>query len=83
MSDASSRIVTRGSLREIALPDLVAALNRARRTGKLRIVGAESRGEVEFRDGEILDARFGSLEREAAVYAMLAFTDGEYEFDDA
>lgn len=75
--------ITRGSLREIALPDVVQELFSGRRTGNLRVVGGGEHGEVEFRDGHVSAARFGSLEGEKAFYQMLGLTDAEYEFDDA
>ena len=49
----------------------------------MRVVGGGEHGEVEFRDGHVSAARFGSLEGEKAFYQMLGLTDAEYEFDDA
>ncbi|MCC6876681.1 MAG: DUF4388 domain-containing protein [Sandaracinaceae bacterium] len=70
-----------GSLREMALPDVVQILANGRKSGRLVITGAGKRGEVHFQDGQIYNASFGDARGEEAVYAMLKLADGNFSLD--
>lgn len=70
-----------GSLKEMALPDVVQILANGRKTGRLRIAGGEQQGEIHFRDGQIWAAQFGQLIGDEAVYGMLKLAEGSFSLD--
>jgi CheY-like chemotaxis protein len=70
-----------GSLAEMALPDLVQILWHGRKSGALRIRRGLESGEIHFTDGKIVDALWGKLRGEEAIYAMLTLTEGEFAMD--
>jgi len=70
-----------GSLKEMSLPDVVQILANGRRSGRLQLGGGGKRGEVHFKDGQIVDAQFGSRSGEEAFYDMLKLTDGTFQLD--
>lgn len=76
-----SRGAIAGSLREMALPDVVQLLAHGRKSGRLRVKAANVNGELQFEAGEIFAAQFGSHRGEEAIYAMLALKDGSFELD--
>jgi response regulator RpfG family c-di-GMP phosphodiesterase len=70
-----------GSLAEMALPDLVQILWHGRKSGALRIRRALESGEIHFTEGKIVDAVWGKLRGEEAIYAMLTLAEGEFAMD--
>jgi response regulator RpfG family c-di-GMP phosphodiesterase len=70
-----------GSLRDMALPDVIQALTNGRKTGSLRLMAGADVGEIHFQDGSIVNASFGARRKEEAVYAMLAVKDGTFAMD--
>lgn len=70
-----------GSLREMALPDVVQILAHGRKTGQLKITSSGKSGELHFSEGQIHYATFGGLRGEEAVYAMLQLDDGDFGLD--
>lgn len=70
-----------GSLREMALPDVVQILANGRKTGRLTVRGGGVCGEVWFGDGEVHDARLDDLQGEEAFYPLLKLTEGDFELD--
>ncbi len=70
-----------GSLTEMSLPDLVQILWHGRKSGALRIRRGADAGEVHFIEGKLVNAMWGKLRGEEAVYAMLALRDGEFGLD--
>lgn len=70
-----------GSLREMALPDVIQILSQGRKTGRLTVSFGGEEGEVHFGDGAIYDARFGRLSGEEAFYRMLLLVDGDFSLD--
>jgi response regulator RpfG family c-di-GMP phosphodiesterase len=72
-----------GSLREMGLPDMVQVLFHGRKSGNLKIRGPDGSGEIHFTEGNVVDARWGALRGEAAFYAMLKLTDGDFGLDPA
>ncbi len=70
-----------GSLKEMALPDLVQILAQGRKSGKLAIDSDGKSGEVYFDTGKIVHAAFGPLTGEKAFYEMLAIVDGRFALD--
>ncbi len=72
-----------GTLQAMPLSELVQILNQTRKSGLLRLQGAEQAGELYFDGGEVLDARFGSLTGKAAFHALLGWERGKFGFDPA
>ncbi len=72
-----------GSLREMALPDLLQVLSQGRKTGSLHIRTNGAAGEIHFDGGAVVNALWGNIEGNHAVYAMLKFEDGDFAFDPA
>ncbi|MBC7171661.1 MAG: DUF4388 domain-containing protein [Polyangiaceae bacterium] len=70
-----------GSLREMALPDVIQILSNGRKSGRLRIDAGGTAGEIHFGDGAIFDARFGAMSGDEAFYSMLLLSDGDFLLD--
>lgn len=70
-----------GSLKDMSLPDVVQILANGRKGGRLHLAGGAKRGEIHFADGQIHDARCGTLTGEEAFYALLKLTDGTFSLD--
>jgi response regulator RpfG family c-di-GMP phosphodiesterase len=70
-----------GSLREMGLPDMVQVLFHGRKSGKLQIRALKGSGEIHFAEGAVVDAQWGDARGEAAFYAMLKLTDGDFALD--
>ena len=66
----------RGDLQQVSSVDLLQLLAMNRRSGTLSINTQAGNGEVRIKSGEIVDAVFRRLEREKALYRLLAQTDG-------
>jgi hypothetical protein len=65
-----------GSLRDIALADLIQTLTLARRDGVITISQHGSESRIWCADGEIVDAESGRLHGELALYRALALKSG-------
>jgi response regulator RpfG family c-di-GMP phosphodiesterase len=78
---AVKRAGVSGSLAELALPDLVQLLAQGRKTGRLSIDSPGGRGEVQFAEGTIADAAFGTLRGEDAFYELLSVMEGDFALD--
>jgi len=72
-----------GSLAEMSLPDMVQILWHGRKTCALRISSYQSSGEIDFVDGQVVDARWDALRGEDAFYRMLALREGDFRLDPA
>ncbi|HSY25398.1 MAG TPA: DUF4388 domain-containing protein [Polyangiaceae bacterium] len=70
-----------GSLREMGLPDLVQVLFHSRKSGNLRIRAREGNGEIQFVEGNVVDAGWREQRGEEAFYAMLKLADGDFALD--
>lgn len=69
-----------GDFTGMSFPDLTNLLDLGRRTGVLSLVTPRAAGEIRIREGRVLYARFGNLEGEEAVYAVLGESEGLFEF---
>jgi hypothetical protein len=67
-----------GTLREMALPDVVQILGNGRKTGRLSLEANNKKGEIWFGEGAIWDAKFAELRGEDAFYAMVVLQDGQF-----
>jgi response regulator RpfG family c-di-GMP phosphodiesterase len=70
-----------GSLGEMSIPDMVQVLWHGRKTCALRIQARNGSGEIQFADGQIVNARFEQTVGEEAFYRMLAVHEGEFRLD--
>jgi response regulator RpfG family c-di-GMP phosphodiesterase len=70
-----------GSLAEMSLPDMVQILWHGRKTCALRITAQSSSGEIDFSEGQVVDARWDALRGEAAFYKMIALSEGDFRLD--
>ena len=70
-----------GSLAEMSLPDMVQILWHGRKTCALRITAQSSSGEIDFAEGQVVDARWDALRGEAAFYKMISLSAGDFRLD--
>ncbi len=70
-----------GSLAEMSLPDMVQILWHGRKTCALRISAGASSGEIDFAEGQVVDARWDALRGEAAFYKMITLMEGDFRLD--
>lgn len=70
-----------GSLAEMSLPDMVQILWHGRKTCALRIRSQTKSGEIEFTDGQVVNARWESVRGEEAFYQMLSLREGDFRLD--
>ncbi len=70
----------RGDLAQVALFDLLQVFSVNRRTGRLRVEALNTEGEVWMREGQVIDATFGSAGGEKAIYRLLSVTRGRFVF---
>ncbi|MFW6050701.1 MAG: DUF4388 domain-containing protein [Myxococcota bacterium] len=70
----------KGDLAQVALFDLLQVFGANRRTGKLHVQGAQGAGDVWVRDGQIVDAAYGAVAGEKALYRILTLTEGRFVF---
>lgn len=72
--------VLSGSLAELGVPDLLQMLEANRRTGLLFVESGRKSGTIAFVDGRPIDAVAGDRWGEAAVFAIVSWTAGRFEF---
>jgi response regulator RpfG family c-di-GMP phosphodiesterase len=70
-----------GSLTEMSLPDMIQILWHGRKTCALRITSAASSGEMDFAEGQVVDARWDALRGEDAFFKMLTLREGDFRLD--
>ena len=70
-----------GSLTEMSLPDMIQILWHGRKTCALRITAGASSGEIDFAEGQVVDARWDALRGEDAFYKMLTLREGDFRLD--
>lgn len=70
----------RGDLGQVPLGDLLQVLGVNRRSGTLSLETAHGSGEIELRDGEIVDALYRRLEGQKALMRLMAQTEGTFSF---
>jgi len=69
-----------GRLSHMSLPDILQFLFLNRKEGELRISSSRKSGSVYIKDGEIYNAYAGGVDREKALYRLLLWTEGKFEF---
>jgi DNA-binding response OmpR family regulator/Tfp pilus assembly protein PilZ len=74
----TSPSVAKGLLQTMALPTLAGWLELERRSARLLLSREGEEGEIFFREGRITHASQGQRRGNAAVYQMLAWTEGTF-----
>ncbi|MGI5863982.1 MAG: DUF4388 domain-containing protein [Myxococcales bacterium] len=69
-----------GSLKQMGIPDLLQVLSTNRRSGTLSLENGEDRGEIQLSEGRPVNARFGTVEGEKALFRLLGMTEGSFAF---
>ena len=69
-----------GRLSQIALVDILQMLFMNKKEGELRIISGEQKGTVYLRDGQIYNAVIDGIEKEKALFRLLSWKDGRFEF---
>jgi len=74
-------MVLTGHLDEQSLPDLIRTLRVQRKSGRLQVEYPDTPGSFFFEDGQLVDARLGSLRGLEALYAALALDGASFNFN--
>lgn len=69
-----------GKLSQMGLPDIIQFLHMNRKEGELKVTGASASGVLYIKDGEIYNAVIDGIEKEKALYRLLGWPEGEFEF---
>ena len=67
-----------GSLKDVALSDLVQILCAGLKSTKVELSHEDETGVIYIRNGEIIEIETGELRSEAAFYRLLAWKDGSF-----
>lgn len=73
--------IVHGNLRSMSLPSIVQINCTEHNRARLRIRHSGEEGHIFFADGEVVHAAVGSRVGEEAVYAMLAWEDGDFDLE--
>jgi CheY-like chemotaxis protein len=71
----------RGNLEQMGMAEVVQTLGISRKTGGLKILRHSRVGKIYFEQGEIIQAALGDVKDEEAVYRILTWNEGYFEFD--
>lgn len=72
--------VIEGKLGHMPLPDLIQFLHLNRKEGELKVTSGGKTGSVLMKEGNICNATLESAEREKALFRMLQWAEGGFEF---
>lgn len=83
--EAEAAQEVQGRLQQIPLTDLLQLFHMNRRTGTIEVErvepgGAEERGTLVLREGNLIQATTGRVEGEKALYRLLGWADGSFAF---
>lgn len=71
----------RGNLEQMGMAEVVQTLGMSRKSGGLKIIHQSRVGKIFFDQGEIIQASLGDFADEEAVYRILTWDEGYFEFD--
>jgi CheY-like chemotaxis protein len=71
-----------GKLTQGVAAELIKSIGRIRLSGVLHVTSAAMDGQVVFDQGEVIEARVGSLLHDEAIGAIAKFETGEYSFEE-
>lgn len=69
-----------GSLAHMSVPDILQFLHLNKKEGELRIISGEMCGMVLIKGGEIYNCVLDEAEKEKALFRMLQWNEGNFEF---
>ncbi|MDP2689171.1 MAG: DUF4388 domain-containing protein [Deltaproteobacteria bacterium] len=69
-----------GRLSHMSLPDIIQFLFLNKKEGELRIKTQKRSGSVYIKDGELYNAYTGGVEKEKALFRLLLWNEGKFEF---
>jgi len=72
--------VIEGKLSHMPLPDLIQFLHLNRKEGELKVASGGKTGSVLMKEGNIFNATLEGAEREKALFRMLQWAEGGFEF---
>lgn len=78
-SETSKKTRFTGNLQDISIVELIQMLELNRKSGTIQINDTNEIGWLLFDKGRIIDAYYGDLTRENAVYRILFLTEGEFD----
>jgi len=78
--ESSASKVIEGRLSHMPIPDLIQFLHLNRKEGELKVTSGGKTGSILIKDGGVCNATLDSTEREKALFRMLQWTDGAFEF---
>jgi CheY-like chemotaxis protein len=71
----------KGNLEQMSLAELVQTLGMNKKSGGLKIINQSRVGKIFFDSGNIVQASLGKYKSEEAVYRILSWDEGYFEFD--
>jgi CheY-like chemotaxis protein len=69
-----------GKLSHLSLPDLLQMLHLNRKEGILKVTSNTKVGTIYLKNGEIYNATLGAIEKEKALFRLLTWREGIFEF---
>lgn len=69
-----------GRLRQMSLADILQFLHLNKKEGVLKITAADAAGNVFIKEGQIYNAVVGGVEKEKALFRLLQWNEGKFEF---
>lgn len=73
-----ARIRFSGQITELGVVDLLQTIDHCKKSGVVNLEAEGESGQLWFSDGKLIDASFGQLQAEAAVYRMIRLESGRY-----
>ena len=70
-----------GELKDLSIVELVQMLNLNKKSGVLKIDGNKGNGEIYLKGGQLIGAKTASKEGEKAVYELVTFDQGTFNFE--
>lgn len=67
-----------GELGDLGVVDLMQTIAICKKSGVVNLNTGEGKGEIWFKKGALIDASFGKLQAEAAVYRMIRLDSGSF-----
>lgn len=71
----------KGNLQQMSLAEILQTLGMAKKRGGLKIINQSLVGKIFFDSGNIVQASLGKYKSEEAVYRILSWDEGYFEFD--
>ncbi|MGB9735484.1 MAG: DUF4388 domain-containing protein [bacterium] len=78
-AEASKKTRFTGNLQDVSIVELIQMLELNRKSGTIQINDTNEIGWLLFDKGRIIDAYYGDLTRESAVYRIILLTEGEFD----